>query len=117
MVTEWHSKKTESVLSELRTKKKGLSREEADRRLEEFGYNELEGRKRVTPLQIFLRQFKDIFVIILLIATAISFLIGETVDALIIAVIVILNAVVGFYQEYRSEKALEAMKKLTAPKA
>ncbi len=117
MVSEWHSKKTENVLSELRTSKRGLSREEADRRLEEFGYNELEGRKKVTPLQIFLRQFKDIFVIILLIATAISFLIGETVDALIIAVIVILNAVVGFYQEYRSEKALEAMKKLTAPKA
>ena len=117
MVSEWHSKETKDVLSELRTSEKGLSREEADRRLEEFGYNELEGRKKVTPLQIFLRQFKDIFVIILLIATAISFLIGEAIDGAIIAVIVILNAVVGFYQEYRSEKALEAMKKLTAPKA
>jgi Ca2+-transporting ATPase len=87
------------------------------RRLEEFGYNELKEKKRVTPLQIFLRQFKDIFVIMLLVATAISFLIGETVDALTIAVIVILNSVVGFIQEYRSEKAMEAMKKLTAPKA
>ena len=55
--------------------------------------------------------------IILLVAAAISFLIGETVDAAIIAVIVVLNSVVGFYQEYRSEKALEAMKKMTAPKA
>ncbi len=117
MASAWHSKKTEEVLSELRADQNGLSREEAERRLKEFGYNELKEKKKVTPLQIFLRQFKDIFVIMLLIATAISFLIGETVDALTIAVIVILNSVVGFVQEYRSEKAMEAMKKLTAPKA
>jgi len=117
MVSEWHSVKTEEVLNELRTDQNGLSHEEADRRLKEFGYNELKERKRVTPLQIFLGQFKDIFVIMLLAATAISFLIGETIDAATIAVIVILNSVVGFVQEYRSEKAMEAMKKLTAPKA
>ena len=117
MVSEWHSMKVEEVLSDLRADQKGLSREEAERRLKEFGYNELKEKKRVTPLQIFLRQFKDIFVIMLLVATAISFLIGETVDAITIAVIVILNSVVGFVQEYRSEKAMEAMKKLTAPKA
>ena len=117
MADAWHSKKTEQVLSELRVDQQGLGSEEVKRRLEEFGYNELKEKKRVTPLQIFLRQFKDIFVIMLLVATAISFLIGETVDALTIAVIVILNSVVGFIQEYRSEKAMEAMKKLTAPKA
>ena len=117
MASAWHSKKPEEVLSELRADPNGLSREEAERRLKEFGYNELKEKKKVTPLQIFLRQFKDIFVIMLLIATAISFLIGETVDALTIAVIVILNSIVGFVQEYRSEKAMEAMKKLTAPKA
>jgi Ca2+-transporting ATPase len=117
MASAWHSKKTEEVLSDLRADQNGLSREEAERRLKEFGYNELKEKKKVTPLQIFLRQFKDIFVIMLLVATAISFLIGETVDALTIAVIVILNSIVGFVQEYRSEKAMEAMKKLTAPKA
>jgi len=117
MTNEWHSKKLEEVLSELRVDQKGLNHEEADHRLREFGFNELKEKKRVTPLQIFLRQFKDIFVIMLLIATAISFLIGETVDATTIAVIVVLNSVVGFVQEYRSEKAMEAMKKLTAPKA
>src|SRR3972149_2756642 len=117
MTTEWHSMKPEEVLSELRVDQKGLNHEEADQRLREFGYNELKEKKRVTALQIFLRQFKDIFVIMLLIATAISFLIGETIDAAAIAVIVILNSVVGFIQEYRSEKAMEAMKKLTAPKA
>ena len=107
----------EEVMRTLKTSREGLSSEETERRLREFGYNELVERERVTPLEIFLSQFKDIFVIMLLIATAISFLIGEIVDASTIAVIVILNSVVGFVQEYRSEKAMEAMKKLTAPKA
>jgi len=107
----------EEVMRTLKTSREGLSSEEAERRLREFGYNELVERERVTPLQIFLNQFRDIFVIMLLIATAISFLIGEIIDASTIAVIVVLNAVVGFVQEYRSEKAMEAMKKLTAPKA
>jgi Ca2+-transporting ATPase len=117
MDSAWHSKEPEQVLSELKVGSEGLDEQEAQRRLEEYGYNELTEKKGITPLQIFLGQFKDIFVIMLLIATAISFAIGEIVDALVIAVIVILNAVVGFIQEYRSEKAMEAMKKLTAPKA
>ncbi len=117
MADAWHSKKPEQVLSELKVDQQGLSSEEAKRRLDEFGYNELKEKKGVTPLQIFLRQFKDVFVLMLIAATVISFLIGETIDAVTIAVIVILNSVVGFVQEYRSEKAMEAMKKLTAPKA
>jgi Ca2+-transporting ATPase len=117
MADAWHSKESKQVLSELKVDQTGLSSEEVTRRLGEFGYNELKEKKKVTPLQIFLNQFKDIFVIMLLVATIISFLIGETVDAITIAVIVILNSVVGFIQEYRSEKAMEAMKKLTAPKA
>ena len=117
MTNAWHNKKPEEVLNELKVDQKGLSSEEAKRRLTEFGYNELKEKKRVTPLQIFLRQFKDIFVIMLLVATAISFAIGETIDGAVIAIIVILNSVVGFITEYRSEKAMEAMKKLTAPKA
>ena len=117
MADAWHSKETEQVLNELKVDQQGLSSEEAKRRLDEFGYNELKEKKKVTPFQIFLRQFKDVFVLMLIAATVISFLIGETVDAVTIAVIVILNSVVGFVQEYRSEKAMEAMKKLTAPKA
>lgn len=117
IISEWHSKNLEEVLNELQVTSEGLGHEEAVSRLDRFGSNELEEKKKTTPLQIFFRQFKDIFVIMLLIATAISFLIGETVDAATIAVIVVLNSVVGFVQEYRSEKAMEAMKKLTAPKA
>jgi Ca2+-transporting ATPase len=117
MASSWHSLKNEEVLKNLRTEPNGLSSEEAEQRLREFGYNELKETKRVTPLQIFLRQFKDVFVIMLLIATAISFLIGENIDGATIAAIVVLNSIVGFINEYRSEKAIEAMKKLTAPKA
>ncbi|RLI45639.1 ATPase [Candidatus Bathyarchaeota archaeon] len=109
--------KTEELMATLKASEKGLSSEEAERRLQEYGPNELIERKRVTVFQIFLGQFKDIFVIMLLIATAIEFGIGEIVDGSTIAAIVALNAVVGFVQEYRSEKAMEAMKKLTAPKA
>jgi len=113
----WHAISSEEIMEALKTSQQGLTKDEVERRLQEFGYNELKERKKVTALQIFLGQFKDIFVIMLLIAAAISFLIGETVDALTIAAIVVLNSVVGFVQEYRSERAMEAMKKLTAPKA
>ncbi len=117
MSPEWHAIETEELMRALKASEKGLSEDEAKRRLQEFGPNELVERKRTTPFQIFIGQFKDIFVIMLLIAIVISILIGEIVDASTIVAIVVLNAVVGFVQEYRSEKAMEAMKKLTAPNA
>jgi len=124
MSTEWHAMEKKKALESLKATKAGLSTEEAERRLQEFGPNELMERKGVTPLQIFLGQFKDIFVIMLIIAMIISIVIAVTrsegeefVDAATIGAIVVLNAVVGFVQEYRSEKAMEAMKQLTAPKA
>jgi Ca2+-transporting ATPase len=117
LTTAYHAMDIERVLHSLKTGREGLSGGEAQRRLREFGYNELIERKRITPLQIFLSQFKDVFVIMLLVATGIAFLIGEIIDASTIAVIVILNSMVGFIQEYRSEKAMEAMRKLTAPRA
>jgi len=117
MSPEWHAMETEELMRALKASEKGLSEEETKRRLQEFGPNELVERKGVTPFQIFLGQFKDIFVIMLLIAIGISVLIGEIIDASTIGAIVVLNAVVGFVQEYRSEKAMEAMKKMTAPKA
>lgn len=117
MSKAWHSQKIETVLEELQTNPLGLTEEEAKSRLEKYGPNELKEAKRTTALEIFINQFKDIFVIMLLIATAISFAVGEATDALTIAAIVVLNAIVGFIQEYRSEKAMEAMRKLTAPKA
>jgi len=117
MSSEWYSMEKKQLLESLKATEKGLSTEEAERRLKEFGPNELVEKKGVTPLQIFLGQFKDIFVIMLLIAIGISVAISEFVDAATIGAIVFLNSIVGFVQEYRSEKAMEAMKQLTAPKA
>ena len=132
MGSMWHAIEVEEVILALQTDLKGLSSEEAELRLRKFGYNELKKRKRVSPLQIFSAQFKNIFVIMLLIAIAISVIIGwleakattepyvliETyVDVIAIGAIVVLNAVVGFVQEYRSEKAMEALERLAAPRA
>jgi Ca2+-transporting ATPase len=123
MSSEWHSMEKKQLLESLKATEAGLSTEEAKHRLEEFGPNELVEKKRVTRLQIFLGQFKDIFVIMLLFAMGISLVIAftrdasEFVDAATIGAIISLNAVVGFVNEYRSEKAMEAMKQLTAPKA
>jgi Ca2+-transporting ATPase len=125
MSKPWHAIDFKEVMAALETSPKGLASEEAARRLQKYGYNELVEKKRIGPLQIFLNQFKDIFVIMLLVAIVLSVIIGwykggefeEYVDAITIGAIVALNAVVGFVQEYRSEKAIEAMKKLAAPRA
>ena len=125
---QWHAKNVEETLTDLETNENGLTTGEAEARTKKYGYNELVERKRVTPLQILLNQFKDIFVLMLIGAIALSVVIGwyksgggdafeEYADALTIGAIVILNAAVGFVQEYRSEKAIEAMKRLQAPRA
>ena len=128
----WHSKEKEETIRVLQSDIGGLSAEKVELKRREFGYNELKERKKASPLQIFLAQFRNIFVIMLLIAIIISIVLGwyeaqvlhearvtiETfVDAIAIGAIVILNAIVGFVQEYRSEKAMEALEKLTTPKA
>ncbi|MEM2443605.1 MAG: cation-transporting P-type ATPase, partial [Candidatus Bathyarchaeia archaeon] len=122
----WHAMSEDEVLKVLKTSRNGLSSEEAKRRLVEYGPNKLVSRGGVSPLKIFLNQFKDIFVLMLIAAVIISVTMAllkpegtteDYADALTIGAIVILNAVIGFAQEYRSERAIEAMRKLTAPKA
>ena len=119
MLTEksWHSMEVDEVLQALRAEKEGLSTEEVQKRLKEYGPNELKKEKRKSPVRLFLEQFTDILIIILLIATALSMAIGEVYDAIVIIAIVIACAVLGFFEEYRAEKALEALKKMTAPTA
>lgn len=114
---EWHAMSVKEVLSHLKTSEEGLSEEEARRRLERYGFNELKEMKRKTPLQTFIEQFKDMLIVILIVAALIAALLGEIVDAAAILVIVVLNAVLGFVQEYRAERALEALKELAAPQA
>ncbi|MDP6923641.1 MAG: cation-transporting P-type ATPase [Candidatus Scalindua sp.] len=94
-----------------------MSQKEARKRLEEFGSNELKQKEKISPFQILIRQFTSSIVFILLAALVISLLIGEKLDAIVISTIVILNGIFGFVQEFKAEKAIEALKKLTALKA
>ncbi len=117
MAAQWHSKTTEEALSELDVTSKGLSTRQAQERLKTTGPNELRKEKQKSILKLLLDQFTDILMVILLIATALSVAVGEVTDAIIIVAIVIASAALGFTQEYRSEKAVEALKKMTAPTA
>ena len=119
----WHAMNIEEVLHTLDTREQGLSKEEATRRLQEFGSNELREEKRVTPLSIFLGQFKSILIIILILSAVISGYIDVyiehelPIDMYVIAIIIVMNAILGFLQEYRAEKAVEALKRMIAPTA
>ncbi|MDI6847108.1 MAG: cation-translocating P-type ATPase [Candidatus Bathyarchaeia archaeon] len=117
MQKPWHSMKVNEVLQALNAKIEGLSQEEAQKRLQEFGPNELKKEKRKSPVKLFFEQFTDILIITLLIATVLSFAVGEVYDGIVIIAIVMACAVLGFTQEYKAEKALEALKKMTAPTA
>jgi Ca2+-transporting ATPase len=110
----WHSLRAHDVVSRLGSKTEGLDEEEAKLRLSRFGRNELEPEKKPSSAGIFLRQFKSVLVIILLAATLVSLALGETVDAAVILAIVFAISVLGFVQEYRAEKALEALKRMAA---
>ncbi|MFN2221531.1 MAG: cation-transporting P-type ATPase, partial [Candidatus Promineifilaceae bacterium] len=94
---------------------KGLTSDEAKTRLERYGRNELIERGRISPWRILFNQFKELMVIILIIAAIVSLALGETIDTIVIVAIVILNAAIGFSQEYRSEHAMAAMKRMAVP--
>ncbi len=121
---EWHLRDTETVLTELKTDpKKGLTDSEVQQRLDKYGANEIESGEVRSPLDMILDQFRDVMVIILIIAALVSFFIayleghGDYLDGIVILTIVIINAVIGFVQEYRAEQAMEALKELARPDA
>lgn len=114
----WHSMSARDVAAELHTDiAQGLSLEEARRRLQEMGPNELKGKEGVPFWRRLAAQFQDFLVLILLAASVVSFAVGEHTDALLIFVIVVLNAVLGMVQEGRAERALSALKQMAAPHA
>lgn len=96
---------------------RGLTDDEAEKRLREYGPNILKKKKQISPLKIFLEQFNDFITWVLIAATVLSFFMGEKADAVTIIIIVVMNAILGFVQEYKTEKSLEALKNLTAPTA
>ena len=124
-----HLKSTETVLSDLKTDlSKGLSSTEAQKRIDEYGANVLKEKKKKSLFIKFLEQFKDAMIIILLVAAAVSFVIaitegvkhgtwGELFEPILILLIVVLNAVMGVVQESKAEKALDALKNMSAPHA
>lgn len=116
MEENWHALDKDSVISLLKTDQfAGLSAHEFQSRLAALGYNELVEKQKTPLWKMLLTQFQDFMVLVLLGATLVSAFLGEYSDAVTIMAIVVVNAILGFVQEYRAEKSLEALKQLTAP--
>jgi P-type Ca2+ transporter type 2C len=113
----WHQMPVEAVLTALKSTPQGLATQEAQRRLAAVGPNEITEGKRRTPLRMFVDQFTDFMILVLLVAAVLSGLLGEAKDTIAIVVIVVLNSLIGFIQEYRADRAMEALKAMAAPTA
>lgn len=113
-MVEFYNLNVKEVLEKLDTNaKQGLSEKEAKKRLKKYGYNELKKIKGIHPLRIFFSQFKNFLILILIIAVIVSASIGHFIDAAVISIIIILNAILGFLQEFKAERAMEALKKMS----
>ena len=113
----WHQKEIREVIEGLKTSPQGITSEEARKRLQEYGSNELQEKKKKTLLMVFLDQFRDFMILVLMAAAIVSGFIGDFTDTIAIMAIVVLNAIIGFIQEYKAEKAMAALKKMAAPTA
>jgi len=111
----WHDRTVDDVLAELVTAETGLTSEEARRRLATHGPNELQAIARSSPWHTLAAQFKNVLVVILLAATVLSGVLGHALEAVVIAVIVLFAVLLGFVQEFRAERALEALREMAAP--
>ena len=113
----WHTLSTAETLTRLDAAESGLASAEAARRLQQHGPNELQAAPRVSPWALLLEQFKNVLIVILLVATVLSLFLGHGVEAIAIAVIVLFAVLLGFVQEYRAERAIEALREMAAPTA
>jgi len=114
---EFYSKKKEEVIKEFNSSADGLSPSEVKKRIERYGYNELIVKKGDSAFKIFLKQFQNFLIILLIFAAIVSVVLGEMIEAIAMGCIILLSVILGFYQEYRAEKAIEALKKISAPEA
>ncbi len=112
-----HTLTPDEALEALRSHRNGLTAEEAARRLEEYGPNEIQQEEQISPLTLFLEQFRNPFVYVLVFAALMSVLGGHETDAIVIAVIILVNAIIGFVQENQAEQALRALQEHSAPEA
>ncbi|MCZ8511415.1 calcium-translocating P-type ATPase, SERCA-type [Paenibacillus filicis] len=115
---KWYHMTAEETLQTTGTEAiKGLTSVEADKRISDAGLNELAEGQGVSPITLFLNQFKDFMVLVLVGATLVSGLLGEYLDAITIIAIIVMNGILGFVQEFRAERSLRALKELSAPNA
>jgi len=117
MHTAWHTLAPDASFARLGSRPDGLTADEAARALGVHGPNELQAAKRVSPWTLLLGQLKNVLIIILLVATALSAMLGHGTEAIAIAVIVLFAVLLGFIQEFRAERALEALREMAAPMA
>ncbi len=128
IATEFHALEIKKIYKELGTDGNGLSESEAKKRLLEYGENKIDLETKISKWKIFINQFKNLPVILLIIAAVISIILGSIsedaekkqdsyIDSVLIVLILVANAIFGFWQEYRAEKSIDALKKLTAPLA
>lgn len=113
----WHTQTTEQAFAELKSQPAGLSQADVTKRTLQYGANEIQAAKRISAWGILLEQFKNVLIMILLGATALSLFLGHGVESIAIAVIVLFAVLLGFIQEYRAERAIEALKQMAAPTA
>jgi Ca2+-transporting ATPase len=113
----FHQVTSEEALNHLSSGINGLTEKEAEERLVQYGPNEIRRERGVSPIRIFLSQFNSFIVYILIAAVFVSFILHEYIDSAVIIVILIVNALLGFFQEYRAEKAIESLKKMAALQA
>lgn len=113
---EYHSKPVSDILRELNAKDEGLTSSQAKKRAEKYGYNEIKKSKKDTPLNIILRQFKSFVTLVLLSAAIISALVGHKIEFIVILIIVCLVVIIGFFEEYKASKDMDALIELTPKK-
>jgi len=116
-MVDYYNLNTSEAIKSLKGSEKGLTKKEAEKRLEEFGFNELQKEKGPTALNIFIDQFKNALLLLLIFAGVLSLFLGEKIESIAIFGILLLNAILGFIQEYKAEKAIEALEKISAPTA
>lgn len=113
----FYQKEVSQVFKECQSNQNGLTDQEVEQRHQQFGYNVLDEKKKESPFVIFLKQFQDLLVIILIIAAIISGVSGQLESTLVIVAVIIVNAILGTVQTLKAEKSLESLKKLSVPKA
>lgn len=113
-----YNKSIEEVINQFNTdSKNGLSTNEAEKRLKNYGANELAKEAKVSPWSIFIDQFKNIIVLLLIVAAGIAFIIGDMVEGFAVLAVIILNALFGFFTEYKAERSVQALKKMVTTQA